>query len=351
MALGTMPTRPALLVKVIDTNGCFGWGEVWANFPPRANIHKAHIIEDVVAPKLKEARFVEPQEIGEMLRDKLSTYFLHIGQKEVFEHILAGIDTALWDLALRDKGQSFADFMRLETASAQTYATSINADDLETLIPHHTSLGQKHFKLKIGFAEHGCGHIMKRAKALCDEGSHLMVDSNQAWTLKQAIENLQAIEVFSPSFAEEPLRADAPLNQWEALSRATNIPLAGGENIYGVDHFLEMTNAGVKFLQPDVAKWGGISGVLQLAKVIPDTVKVWPHFMGTAIGQMASLALSAAIGEKSFCEVDVNANTLRTELCGDVLNIVDGRIALPKGAGLVMPPEAAALNQFSDEYA
>ena len=30
MALGTMPTRPALLVRIEDTSGCFGWGEVWA---------------------------------------------------------------------------------------------------------------------------------------------------------------------------------------------------------------------------------------------------------------------------------------------------------------------------------
>ena len=64
MALGTMPTRPALLVRVEDTQGCFGWGEVWANFPPRANIHKAHIIEDVVAGHLKSLSFTDPARSG-----------------------------------------------------------------------------------------------------------------------------------------------------------------------------------------------------------------------------------------------------------------------------------------------
>ena len=75
MALGTMPTRPALLVKVVDTSGCFGWGEVWANFPPRANLHKAHIIEDVVAKHLKGLPFSDPREVQETLRAKLSVFF------------------------------------------------------------------------------------------------------------------------------------------------------------------------------------------------------------------------------------------------------------------------------------
>ncbi|MEM6620142.1 MAG: hypothetical protein AAF631_12690 [Pseudomonadota bacterium] len=127
MALGTMPTRPALLVRIADRSGAFGWGEVWANFPPRANLHKAHIIEDVVAAHLRDFKFTDPREVSDALRAKLSVFFLHVGQTQVFEHILAGIDTALWDLALRHAGVSFAQFAGLADPSAQSYATSINA--------------------------------------------------------------------------------------------------------------------------------------------------------------------------------------------------------------------------------
>ena len=90
MALGTMPTRPALLVRITDTSGCFGWGEVWANFPPRANLHKAHLIEDVVGKHLKQLTFTDPREVQVALRAQLSVFFLHVGQLRVFEHILAG---------------------------------------------------------------------------------------------------------------------------------------------------------------------------------------------------------------------------------------------------------------------
>ncbi len=348
MALGLMPTRPALLVRIRDVDGCQGWGEVWANFPPRANLHKAHVIEDVVAPHLRGARFVEPREIGEFLRDQLSIYFLHVGQLEVFSHILAGIDSALWDLALRKSGRSFAEFMGLPEASAQSYATSINADDLERLIPHHASLGQTHFKLKIGFAGHGNREIVERAARLCPHGSRIMVDNNQSWTLETAREQLGKLEDLSPYFAEEPLPANAPLADWEDLASSTDIPLAGGENIYGIENFCAMANAGLRVLQPDVAKWGGVTGALDLAHAMPQGACLWPHFMGTAVGQVAALSITALLSGTSSCEVDVNANALRTDLCGDIIAIRNGRVDLPAAPGLVVPPEHGFLATFAD---
>ena len=78
-----------------------------------------------------------------------------------------------------------------------------------------------------------------------------------------------------------------------------------------------MANAGVKFLQPDVAKWGGVSVLWHWPRQCQGT-RLWPHFMGSEVGQQASLAVSAAVGDGSKCEMDVNENLLRTDLCGEV---------------------------------
>jgi L-alanine-DL-glutamate epimerase-like enolase superfamily enzyme len=173
-----------------------------------------------------------------------------------------------------------------------------------------------------------------------------MIDSNQSWSFEQAKQSLQLLQQYSPLFAEEPLAADAPLDQWEQLAKASSIPIAGGENIYGVDQFIRMADAGMSVLQPDVAKWGGVTGALALAKAKPEDVKLWPHFMGTALGQMASLAITAIVGKGSVCEMDVNKNPLRTELCGDVMNINEGRVKLHAGAGLVTEPTSHSLAKF-----
>lgn len=349
MAIGSMPARPALLVRIEDSSECFGWGEVWSNFPPRANVHKAHIIEDVVSTPLYKLSFSDPREVSVALREQLSIYFLHVGQSEVFEHILAGIDAALWDLALRHAGVSFASFMDLRDASAASYATSINADDLEELIPRHAELGQSHFKLKVGFAKHGNTHIVEKASHLCPEGARIMVDSNQSWNLAQAQRTLQDIEAYSPLFAEESLPANASFADWEALAASTRIALAGGENIYGIADFLSMVDTGMQYLQPDVAKWGGVSGALDLANALPDGISLWPHFMGSAIGQVAALSIAAAVGKDSCCEVDVNDNALRTELCGDAITIKAGRVDLPTAPGLVVPPKPNMIEAFSQD--
>ncbi len=265
MVLGTMPTRPALLIRISDRDGCRGWGEVWANFPPRANIHKARIIKDVVAPKLIGMSCAEPREVPERLRDSLSAHFLHVGQRRVFEHILAGIDTALWDLALRRLGKSFAEFMDLPETTAPTYASSINRNDLKRLIPHHAGLGQTHFKLKTSSLDQEDRDLIERASAICPAGAHIMFDSNQSWTLDQAKDAVRLLERHEPHFVEEPMPADTDLADWEELASFTSVPLAAGENIYDQENFLAMADTGVGILQPDVAKWGGVSGALELA--------------------------------------------------------------------------------------
>ena len=353
MALGQMPTRPALLIRIKDSEGCFGWGEVWANFPPRANTHKAQLIEDVVSPKLMGFSFTDPIEVDAFLRGALSTYFLHVGQKKVFEHILAGIDIALWDLALRSAGKTFWQHMGLAGSevggtNVPTYASSINLPDLERLMPLHAELGQSHFKLKIGFQDEADVAFVRKAASVKPVGTHLMLDNNQTWTLARAKTMLSALEEYDLLFSEEPIPADSAFEDWEQLAKFTSIPLAGGENIYGIDEFLRMTDAGMRYLQPDVAKWGGITGALELAKRLPDGVKLWPHFMGTAVGQVAALAVAAASGVDSVCEMDVNTNALRTELCGDALAIRDGLVGLPNDAGLLVPPLPEKLNEFSE---
>ena len=349
MALGKMPTRPALLISVTDTHGCTGWGEVWANFPPRANLHKAQLIDDIVTPKLDGFIFTDPHEADTYLRDVLGIYFLHIGQDRVFEHILAGLDTALWDLALRSAGRSFSDHMGM-AGTAPSYASSVNPADLESKFREHAAYGQSAFKLKLGFGEENDIAFVEEAFAKRPQGTRLMVDSNQKWTAGQATKILSRLEAFDLLFAEESIPANAPLATWEAHATASPIPLAAGENVYGQSDFLAMANAGVRYLQPDVAKWGGVSGALDLAAVLPACVEVWPHFMGTAVGQVAALSVAAAVGPGSVCEMDVNSNVLRSDLCGDVLAVESGQTHLPQTPGLVNPPMHDSLKDFTEPY-
>ena len=56
-----------------------------------------------------------------------------------------------------------------------------------------------------------------------------------------------------------------------------------------------------------------------------------------------ALSIAAVVGENSVCEMDVNKNALRTELCGEILLVSAGSVALTNTPGLVSPPLAECL--------
>jgi hypothetical protein len=49
-SFGSIPARNALLIRIEDRDGAFGWGEVWANFPPSGAQSKLRLLETVILP-------------------------------------------------------------------------------------------------------------------------------------------------------------------------------------------------------------------------------------------------------------------------------------------------------------
>ena len=97
-------------------------------------------------------------------------------------------------------------------------------------------------------------------------------------------------------------------------------------------------------IQPDVAKWGGHSGCLPVARAALAGGRTYcPHFLGGGIGLLHSLHLLAAVRGPGLLEVDANANPLREGLLGDVLAVAEGSVALPGGQGLGLEPDLKPL--------
>jgi D-galactarolactone cycloisomerase len=97
-------------------------------------------------------------------------------------------------------------------------------------------------------------------------------------------------------------------------------------------------------VQPDMAKWGGVSGVLPVARKVREAgLRYCPHFLGAGIGLLHSAHLLAAVGGDGMLEVDANDNPLRTRLCGPVGAVIDGRVRLGEAPGIGVEPDLAAL--------
>ena len=97
-----------------------------------------------------------------------------------------------------------------------------------------------------------------------------MLDANQAWDLATARHMADRLHEFAPAWLEEPLRADRPISEWQQLASSTRIPLAAGENLIGTEAFESMIGSGaLGVVQPDLAKWGGVSGCLPVIAANP----------------------------------------------------------------------------------
>jgi L-alanine-DL-glutamate epimerase-like enolase superfamily enzyme len=156
-----------------------------------------------------------------------------------------------------------------------------------------------------------------------------------------------------PAWIEEPLRADRPWSEWQRVAAASATPLAAGENAIGDEAFDALiASRAIAVVQPDLAKWGGVSGVLDVvARIAAAGLRYCPHYLGAGIGLAASAHVLAARGaDDGLLEVDANDNPLRTRLCPPLSGLANGRIALDGGVGLGIDPSAAELRELAHPH-
>jgi L-alanine-DL-glutamate epimerase-like enolase superfamily enzyme len=165
----------------------------------------------------------------------------------------------------------------------------------------------------------------------------IMTDANQAWSRDEALDMLHALEPYNLTWLEEPIAADSSHADWQALLAAAPMALAGGENLRGEDSFAAATY--LRYVQPDVIKWGGISATYRVARAAVERGQIFcPHYLAGAVGLYTSAHLLAAVGGGGLLEVDVNPNPLRTELLEVAPRVVDGSFVLTGKPGIGVDP-------------
>lgn len=349
-SFGVMRDRPMVLVEAEGEDGITGWGEAWCNFPAVGAEHRARLVESVLAPLVEGAAAARPPaEVFEMLTSKTAVLAIQSGEPGPIAQCIAGVDIALWDLAARRAEQPLWKFLGGSEPGIKVYASGLNPDRPELLAAARRDEGYTAFKLKVGF---GAGRDVANLHALrstLGANAALMVDANQAWSLPEALDMAPLLADFNLGWLEEPLRADAAVDEWRALAKASTVPLAAGENIASRSAFHAAIDSGVfRVIQPDIAKWGGFSYCLPVARrALERGLRYCPHYLGGGIGLLASAHLLAAVGGGGMLEIDANPNPLRTSLCGPLARIENGTAILGDAPGLGIVPDPAIARNLS----
>ena len=333
-SFGTMLDRPAVYVRLEASDGATGLGEVWCNFPSCGAEHRGRLLESAVFPALLERDFVSPAECFAALTTRFERLAIQAGEEGPIAQCLAGIDGALWDMVAKRAGAPLYRMLGGNDPIIGVYASGINPTGAVETVARCRARGYTAFKLKIGFGDEiDLANLAGIADGLSD-GDQMMTDVNQGWTVEKSLAMLPKLAGFPLRWLEEPLLATSPPTQWQELARASPIPLAAGENIMGQETFERAAKGGAfGVLQPDLCKWGGISGTFPVARGILDAgLRYCPHFLGGGIGLAASAHLLAAVGGDGILEIDSNANPLREDLFSP--DISAGRIDIGRADGI-----------------
>lgn len=333
-SFGIMHDRPTLLVRVTDSSGTQGYGEIWCNFPVCGAEHRALLVDTEIATRLVGRKFASPQACYETMNAQLHILRLQTGETGPIAQAIAGVDIAVWDMIARRNEIPLHALLGSARHRIPAYASGINPVGVLETVARARANGHRHFKVKVGFGEETDRANVREVADSLEDTETFMLDANQAWSPPAAIEAMRWIEVCNPRWIEEPMPVDTARAAWRSLKNATSIPVAGGENFLTRCEYDEVARGKwMDVIQPDIAKWGGFSECLPVARdVVANGLTYCPHSLGGGVALAASAHLLAAAGGPGMLECDANENTFRDEVFP--LPLSDGWVTLTDKPGL-----------------
>jgi D-galactarolactone cycloisomerase len=356
---GWVTKRSATLVEVITDEGISGWGEAFNQGlePPQI---AAAVIDHALKPLVLGANALDVEVLWHRMYHATRDY----GRKGSVMAAISAIDIALWDIAGKRYGVPIYQLLGgAFRTRVQAYATGFyrirgpgEAERLADEALAHAEAGFSAMKVKLGFGvsdDMAVMHAIRRA--LGNRPVTLMVDTNHAYGLADALRLGRLLEPFDLRWYEEPV-APEDFAGYRALRSALTIPIAGGENEHSLYGFRELIGQRcVDIAQPDVGSAGGFTAcrhIIALAQA--HGIAVNPHVWGSAVGQAAALQLIAAIPlahhslqpTEPIFEYDCSAHPFRQSLVQQPIQHVGGWIEIPRQPGLGIQVQREALHSI-----
>jgi|WetSurMetagenome_2_1015567.scaffolds.fasta_scaffold168549_2 L-alanine-DL-glutamate epimerase-like enolase superfamily enzyme len=331
---------PYGFVRLTTNDGREGWGQMSVYEP------------DISAMVLH--RQVAPHVLGSdpALIDDLVDRVIDANMKFPWSYVcraLCGVDTAIWDLYGKVKGQPVCALLGGKAGSFPVYGSSMRRDitpeaEGARLARLRDEKGFTAFKVRLGTPTGHDGDaspgrsekVIPAARKAVGASVRLMGDANSCYTPPKAIEIGRRLEDQGYFWYEEP----CPYweLEWSAeVVAALKIPVSGGEQDNDLAQWRRMIRMkAVDILQPDLCYVGGITRAWRVAKMGQDAgLLVEPHSANLSLATLFSLHLMAAIRNAGpFAEFsiedDVNAGE---KLYGPALTVADGKVRIPDGPG------------------
>jgi D-galactarolactone cycloisomerase len=336
-AEGHTNARLTSLVLVSCDDGLVGIGSAYTH-PDLLRL----IVEQHLAPFLIGADPADTERLWSAMYGLTRWY----GRKGVAMSAIGAVDIALWDIRAKKLGQPLYRVLGGTRAEVDAYASALLwQDDLAELkaeAERHCAAGFRTMKMRLGRDPDYDRAAVSAVKSVIGPDRRVAVDGTHQYRLDEAIEFARFLADLDVAWFEEPFPPE-DIDTYAALRRTGLIPVAAGENEFGVQGFAELLRCGaVDIAQPDASRTGGITEAVRIGELAAVSgTAVITHTWNDAVALLANAHVVAAAATGRMVEVDRTANPFIDSLGVRPLRFEGGRLLLPDspGLGIELDPE------------
>jgi L-alanine-DL-glutamate epimerase-like enolase superfamily enzyme len=316
------PGRVSVTVRTGE--GLVGRG--WGSFGSIQGAHRtfAALIEEEVRPLLMGRDALAVRLINEDLRRSLEEQ----GTGGLISYARAAVDVALWDILGQVAGQPVPPLLGQAQTRVPAYAMvgwmHFSPDEVAAACAEAMGQGFRAVKVKVGSPtlEEDMARL-ERVRSGCGPGVRIFVDANQSLTPAEALRRGQVFGEFGVGWLEEPVVAHN-YDGYATVAHGLDLPVAGGENLYGKEEFNELfKRGGLDVVQGDLARNGGVSGCIDVGL----TASAYGLPYCSHGGGLVNLNILCALPNALWLETGLFPDAAWRE------HFVDGCVLAPDGAG------------------
>jgi L-alanine-DL-glutamate epimerase-like enolase superfamily enzyme len=348
---GDTPAHGSAYVRVWTDDGQFGLGEA---SPMQGGVASLGILARDIAPSIVGA---DPLDHA-VIHDRLLHRLVKLGPEGALSSALAALDIALWDLKGKQLNQPIYRLLGGAWRTALPFYASIgnnNARTVEQVLQVvEQRLQDQPVAIKIRFDSDRSqidldipGDIAKAraVRKLVGDGFALAFDANNGYSTGGAIRVGRVLEELGYWWFEEPVQ-HYHVRQMGEVARRLDITVSAGEQSYTLAAVADLINAGVRMVQPDIIKMGGVTGLLRCAALTQaHGVELVPHQTQPVVGHLASLHVaSSQLHVTKPCEFN-DPSTRTHAVFENPPRPIDGLFRLTTAPGLGLSLNEAALRE------
>lgn len=353
LALGDGPNASkSAFVRIETEDGLFGLGEA---SPMQGGYASLVVIARDMAPFLIGKDALDHA----VLLDELFHRCVKLGPEGITTSALAALDIALWDLKGKYLGQPVYKLLGGAWKTSLTCYASVGGNAARTVdevvrVVERRVAKENPAAVKIRWDGDRSrqdvdilGDIAK-AKAvrkLLGDDFVLGFDANNGYSVGGAMRVGRVLEDLGYTWFEEPVQHYNVRAMGEVAQRL-DITVSAGEQTYTLQALRDLIDAGVRMVQPDIIKMGGITGLMKCAAVAHAAgVELVPHQTQPTVGHLANMHVLSTIMHLAK-PVELADNWERgASVFVNPSEPKNGRFELPQAPGLGMEFDAAEMER------